>query len=94
MKLLMLIVDEEKKEQLEVLLNRFGVVGYTELPSATGSGTSGLRLGSRAFPKTSAVIFTVLSNEVLEQLVSAIKGFCVDCGEQLKMYVWGVEEVM
>jgi len=94
MKLLMLIVDEGKKEELEVLLNRSGVVGYTEIPRALGVGTSGPRLGSRAFPKTSAVVFTVLTEESLERLVAEIRGFCADCGERLKMIVWGVEEVM
>ena len=61
MKLLMLIVDEEKKEELEVFLNRAGVLGYTEIPHAVGVGSTGPRLGSRAFPKTSAVIFTVIA---------------------------------
>jgi hypothetical protein len=93
-KLLMLIVDEEKKEQLEVLLNSAGVVGYTEIPHAVGAGTSGLRLGSRAFPKTSAVIFTVLSGEALDSLVRQIKDYCSECGEHLKMVVWGVEEIL
>ncbi len=31
MKLLMLIVDEARKEELEVFLNRAGVLGYTEI---------------------------------------------------------------
>jgi len=94
MKLLMLIVDEEKKEQLEVFLNSAGVVGYTELPQAIGVGTSGPRLGSRAFPRTSAVIFTVLSEEALQQIVAEIKRYCADCRERLKMFVWAAEEVM
>jgi hypothetical protein len=94
MKLLMLIVDEEKKEQLEVFLNRAGVMGYTELPRAIGVGTTGRRLGSRAFPRTSAVIFTVLAEEALKQVTEEIKGYCRDCGERLKMIVWGVEEVV
>lgn len=94
MKLLMLIVDETKKEELEVLLNRSGVIGYTEIPRAIGVGTSGLRLGSRAFPKTSAIIFTVLSADALEQLSREIREFCAECGERLKMIVWGVEEVL
>lgn len=94
MKLLMLIVEETKKEELEVLLNRSGVVGYTEIPRAIGVGTTGPRLGSRAFPLTSAVIFTVLSADALDRLVREIKEFCADCGERLKMIVWGVEEVL
>ncbi len=94
MKLLMLIVDEAKKEELEVLLNRAGVVGYTEIPHAVGVGSTGLRLGSRAFPKTSAVIFTVIRAEALDGLTRDIKSYCADCGEKLKMVVWGVEEAV
>ena len=94
MKLLMLIVDEERKEELEVFLNRAGVLGYTEIQHAVGVGSTGLRLGSRAFPKTSAVIFTVIQAEALEALVREVKAFCEDCGEHLKAIVWGVEEVI
>ena len=94
MKLLMLIVDADHKEQLEAFLNRAGVVGYTEVPRTLGVGATGPRLGSRAFPKTSAIIFTVLSAEALDQLSADIKAYCSDCGERLKMIVWGVEEVV
>lgn len=94
MKLLMLIVDEAKKEELEVFLQRAGVTGYTELPHALGVGTTGQRLGSRAYPKTSAVIFTVLEETTLIALANDIKTYCQDCGERLKMIVWGVEEVV
>ncbi len=92
-KLLMLIVDENHKEELEAFLNRSGVVGYTEIPRALGVGSSGPRLGSRAFPGTSAVIFTVLSAESLDRLVEDIRAYCKDCGQRLKMLVWGVEDV-
>ncbi len=51
MKLLMIIVDDGKKEELEVLLNRAGVAGCTEIPRATGMGTTGPRLGSRRLPE-------------------------------------------
>jgi Nitrogen regulatory protein P-II len=93
MKLLMLIVDGSRKEELEVLLNRSGVLGYTEIPRTVGVGSTGMRLGSRAFPKTSAVIFTVLADDALEKLAHDVKEYCKECGEQLKMVVWGVEEV-
>jgi hypothetical protein len=94
MKLLMLIVDGAKKEELEVLLNRAGVVGFTEIPNAVGVGTSGPRLGSRAFPATSAIIFTVLEETALASLVADIKEYCRECDERLKMIVWGVEDVL
>ena len=51
------------------------------------------RLGSRAFPRTSAVIFTVLSAEALAGLRATLRRFCEDCGERLKMIAWDVEEI-
>lgn len=92
-KLLMLIVDESKKEDLQVLLSRLGVEGYTEIPGALGVGATGPRLGSRAFPRTSAILFTVVAADALQETVTAIREYCADCGERLKMIVWGVEEV-
>lgn len=94
MKMLMLIVDGEKKEQLEVLLSRAGAAGYTEIPNAAGLGTTGLKLGSGAFPKTSAVIFTIVDDELLAELTNQIRAFCADCGERLKMVAWNVDEVL
>lgn len=93
MKFLMIIVDESKKEELEVLLNRVGVEGYTEIPRVVGVGTTGPRLGSRAFPKTSALIFTVLSEATLETLLATLREFCQECGEKLKLVSWDVNEV-
>ena len=94
MKLLMLIVDDDRKEELEVFLQRAGVVGYTELPGARGLGSTGQRLGSRAYPKTSAVIFTIVEPEMVESLVHQVHEYCADCGERLKAIVWNVEQVL
>jgi len=91
MKMLMLIVDESKKEELEVFLNRSGVQGYSEVAHAAGMGTSGLRLGSSAFPKTSALIFTILTAEALEILQAGVEQFCANCGEELRMIAWDAE---
>jgi len=93
MKMVMLVVEETRKEQLEVVLEQSGVAGYTELSRAAGRGTTGPRLGSRAFPRTSAVIFTVLSAEALAGLRATLRRFCEDCGERLKMIAWDVEEI-
>jgi len=92
-KMLMIIVDEARKEELEVVLGEAGVVGYTELSRASGRGETGPRLGSRAFPRTSAIVFTVLSAKALDGLKAKIQEFCEDCGERLRMIAWDVEEV-
>ena len=41
MKLLMIIVESHCREELEVLLQRKGITGYTEIPGAHGVGRSG-----------------------------------------------------
>ena len=89
----MLIVDGEKKEEVEVLLGRAGVSGFTEI-AAFGKGETGLKLGSGAFPKTSAVILTLVDDERLAELTRLVKAFCEGCGERLKIVVWGVQEVL
>ncbi len=94
MKLVMLIVDDDKKEELEVLMKRAGVTGYTEIPRAAGTGTTGPRLGSGAFPKTSAVIFSLIEPATLEALSRQIRDYCADCGERLRLVAWGVEQVI
>ena len=91
MKMVMIIVDEAKREELEVFLDRSGLEGYTEVSHAAGLGTSGLRLGSSAFPKTSAVVFSVLTEEALANLNAGVDQFCANCGEELRMVAWDVD---
>lgn len=92
MKMLMLIVNDGRKEELEVLLERSGVDGYTEIPGVRGAGLTGPRMGSAAFPKTSAVLLTLVDEETLANVKRNIDAYCQDCGERLKMAVWGLEE--
>jgi hypothetical protein len=91
MKMLMIIIDQSKREELEVFLNRSGVVGYTEISQAAGMGLTGPRLGSSAFPKSSAVIFTILDGEALQSLQKGVDSFCKTCGEELRMISWDVD---
>lgn len=94
MKLLMIIVEESHKEELEVYLQGSGVAGYTEVPGATGLGVTGPRLGSGAFPKTSAVVFSVVDDGEVDRLKRGLLSFCEACGERVKLLAWDVEEVL
>jgi hypothetical protein len=93
MKMAMIVIDQSKREELEVFLNHSGVVGYTEVSHAAGFGTSEPRLGSGAFPKTSALVFTMLNEEALERLQEGIGVFCASCGEKIKMFTWEAEQI-
>jgi hypothetical protein len=94
MKLLLIIVEDSHKEEVEAFLHSSGVPGYTEIPHALGAGLTGPRLGSRAFPKTSAVIFSLIEEDALQRLRDGIGTLSAECGERLRMIVLGVEEVL
>ena len=94
MRMLMIVVDDGKKEELEVLLRNSGVTGWTEIAGASGMGTTGPRLGSAAFPKTSAVLFTIVEDGRARTLAAELKSYCHECGERLKMASWAVEELL
>ena len=93
MKLLMIIVESHCREELEVLLQRKGVTGYTEIPGTHGIGASGVRMGSSAHPTTSSIFFTVVEDEQVSGLKQTICSFCDASEKKMKLIQWGVEEV-
>lgn len=94
MKMLMVIIDEERKEELEVFLGRSGVMGYTEIAPVLGTGRSGPRLGSGAFPKTSAVVLTVLTDAALAAIRQELADFCERCGGPVHLFAWQAEQLL
>lgn len=94
MKLLMFVVPEARKEEVEVFLDRSGVSGYTEVAPVAGRGETGPRYGSGAYPKTSALIFSFVDDGALEEIRGDLAGFCTDCGPGVHVVSWGAEELM
>ena len=94
MQMLMIIVESQHKEKLEAALSERHVVGYTEIPTVYGAGQSGMRLGSRAFPETSSIIFTVVEKEKVDELLRAIDQSCADCRQAMRMVVWNVDRMI
>ncbi|MEN8164424.1 MAG: PG0541 family transporter-associated protein [Acidobacteriota bacterium] len=93
MKLLMIVVDSECREELEVLFKKVGVAGYTEIPEVHGVGETGIRMGSGAYPETSSLFFTIVKAEKVSELKEAVSSFCGAFERHMKMVQWGVEEV-
>jgi hypothetical protein len=94
MKLLMIIVESHCREELEVLFQRRGITGYTEIPNAHGVGETGVRMGSRAHPTTSSIFFTVVEEDQVVGLKETICSFCDASEKNMRMIQWGVEEVV
>jgi len=94
MKLLMIIVESHCREELEVLLQRKGISGYTEIPGAHGIGKSGVRMGSRAHPDTSSIFFTVVEDDQVTDLKQTVRSFCDAAEKKMHLIQWKVEEVV
>ena len=94
MRMLMIIVESSHREKLEAALAEHRVHGFTEIPTAYGMGQSGLRLGSRAFPHTSSIVFTVIEEDEVEPLVRAIDAGCADCRAAMRILVWGIDRML
>jgi len=91
MKLLMLIVPSEQRDQIESALASRDVLGYTEIAGVFGRGQTGLRLGSRAFPDTSSLILTLVEEDRIDPLLAALTESCPSCAGAMHAVVWGVE---
>jgi Nitrogen regulatory protein P-II len=94
MQMLMIVVESTHKEKVEAALSEHRVLGYTEIPTVYGMGQTGMRLGSRAFPETSSIIFTVLEKGKVGELLKAIDGDCTDCRAKMRMIVWEVQRIV
>jgi hypothetical protein len=93
MKMILMVVDGARREELEVALEDAGVSGYTEIPHAAGLGLTGPRLGSRAFPRTSAVVFTFVPDAAVAALHQRLREVCASWSERLRFVVWDAEEL-
>lgn len=93
MRMLMIILNTQVREELEILLRREGVEGYTEIPDVLGLGSTGARMGSAVHPETSSMIMVLLEEPKLEKLLRTIDEYCAECKQHLKMVHWAVEAV-
>jgi nitrogen regulatory protein P-II len=61
MKLVMILVDTDRAPDVERMLDELGLPGYTEIPRVLGRGPeTGRKLGTRAFPGSTTLYFTVI----------------------------------
>lgn len=73
MKLLLLMYAGESPDRIAALLDRYQVEGYTELPGAHGAGSTGRRLGTRAWPGGNTVFFTIVTTDLEAQVIRAVQ---------------------
>lgn len=94
MQMLMIVVESTHRDKLEAALTERHIAGYTEIPTVHGTGATGTRFGSRVFPETSSIFFTVCEKEKVDELLAAIDASCSDCRQAMRMIVWNVERMI
>ena len=96
MKLLLLIYSGSSPDRVTELLDRLPVEGYTEIDRAHGTGRTGRRLGTRAWPGESTVLFTLVRAEDVLTITQAVGAEAkrLPEGERLHLAVLPVETVV
>ena len=96
MKMVMILCPSSRLESVQKLIDEHDVRGYSEIREVHGSGVSGKHLGSRAWPGTSALIFSVIEASKAEELVEAVTALASRCSpeEGLRAFVLQVERMV
>lgn len=95
--MLMVVCAEERVDELVRLLDAHPeVTGFTELQGLQGSGSSGRHLGTRAFPGTVSLIFTVGSREAMAAVGADLADFAERCrpGQGLRAFALAATQLV
>lgn len=91
MKLLMIVVDANHQEDVEEILDRHQVPGFSELPNVLGKGETGRKLGSRAFPGSSTLYFTVIDPSICKSLCGELQALNDKIGKEEGLFAFTME---
>jgi hypothetical protein len=75
MKLVVVVFNFVYDEAVRAMIERLKVPGFTEVPRVFGTGESGKRFGTHAFPGHDTMLFTVLPAEQVPPLLEEIRHF-------------------
>jgi hypothetical protein len=91
-KLLVVVVPREARDEAEAAIERAGAEGFTEIPSVYGEGSSGPRFGSRTAPEVSDLVFAAVADDRLAALREAPRAVEGRLGRRLPAFVLPVEQ--
>jgi hypothetical protein len=96
MKLVMILVDADRAPDVERILERRGLPGYTEIPQVLGKGETGRKLGTRAFPGAETLYFTVIPAGRVDGLAGDLRNLRDARGpaEGLRVFTLDSEELL
>lgn len=72
---LMIVFRASMMDDVEKVLEKSGIAGYTLIKNAEGKGVTGNVVGSFFYPGTNSVIFTMLKADQADQTIRTLKAF-------------------
>lgn len=75
MKLVLIVFNFIYDDQIRSIIERLKIPGFTEIPKVFGTGESGKRFGTHAFPGHDTMLLTVLPVELVRPLLDEIAQF-------------------
>ena len=96
MNLIMVMCAGEHLADVQRIIDSHEVSGYTEIPNVPGSGATGRRMGTRAYPGTSSIVLTAVPNEVVGTLIEDLRAFAARLrpGEGVRAFVLPVDQMI
>ncbi len=86
MKLVLLVYNFIYDDPIRAIIERVKVPGFTEVPHVFGTGESGKRFGTHAFPGHDTMIFTVIPDEQLDQVLDELARFKAGLTDRAKRH--------
>jgi len=96
MRLVVVMCAGEHLEEVRRIVDEHEVQGYTEIPDIPGSGATGRRMGTRAWPGTSSIIFTAVPDEMASRLIDDLEAYRARCspGEGIRAMVLPIDRMI
>jgi hypothetical protein len=93
MKMLMLVYSGSNPQRISRLIDDHEVGGYMEFSRVRGSGSTGRREGTRAWPGESTLFVSVAPEEQADELLATLRGEVgrLPAGERLHVAVLPAE---
>lgn len=75
MKLVLVLCDASRSQEIMKVLESHGATGYTEIPMVLGAGATGKHMDSRAWPGRGCMLFTLVERAKADGLIDTLKQF-------------------
>ncbi len=97
MKAVMIIFNQAHTERIEYMFDKLGVKGYSLWENVQGRGTNtGVpHLGTHAWPEINKIAMTVISEDLVEEVLSAVRKIdSINEEVGIRAFVWDIQQAV